>query len=196
MKKWMFMGAVICTAMLVVLTVNASSNTENNDIILSPGGTFIAAHAKDITFYNGSAKNCWFRISGADWIYSNGTILFKRTSDIVIQAPRDLKGTVWICTKRGWNPLGCRTEYYKDSGYCYITSLKYGKAEIPAAKLIPEEEYTLIVELLDSSYLFRYENTERDHWIKIDDPDTFDRVEVFGYGPIQRVQFKIVIEEE
>ena len=79
MKKRMFISVVMCTAMLVVLTVNASSNTENNDMILSLGGTFIATHAKDITFYNGSAKNCWFRISGADWIYSNGTILFKRS---------------------------------------------------------------------------------------------------------------------
>ena len=60
-----------------------------------------------------------------------------------------------------------------DSGYCYITSLKYGKVKIPAAKLIPGEEYIL----LDSSYLFK--NMERLHWIKIDDIDTFDRFEVF-----------------
>ncbi len=194
-KLLLFMGLVICIG-LAAIVVNAFTSADN-DIVLSPSGTFVCAHAKDITFYNSSAKNCWFRISGADRIYSNGTIMFKRASDIEINIPRDLKGTVWICTKRGWNPLGGKIEYYKDRGYCYITSLKYGKAEIPAAKLIPGEEYVLIVELIDSSYLFNYEDKPgRDHWIKIDDTDTFDRVEIFGYGPILKTSFKIVVEKE
>ena len=193
-KSLLLVGLVICIG-VAVIAINASTSAESNDVVLSPDGTFVCAHAKDITFYNKSAKNCWFRISGADWIYSNGTIVFKRTSDIEINTPRKLYGTVWICTKGGWNPLGGEVEYYKDRGYCYITSLKYGKAEIPAAKLIPGEEYVLIVELIDSSYLFKYEDTSRDHWIKTDDTNTFDRVEVFGYGPIQKTPFKIVVEE-
>ena len=197
-KSLLLVGLVICIGVTTAIAVSISTSAkDDNDIVLSPGGTFVGAYAKDITFYNNSAKNCWFRISGAEWIYSNGTIMFKRASDVEINTPRDLKGTVWICTKRGWNPLGGKFEYYKDRGYCYITSLKYGKAEIPAAKLIPGEEYVLIVELIDSSYLFNYEDKAgRDHWIKIDDSDTFDRVEVFGYGPISKVHFKIVVEEE
>ncbi|RLI81391.1 hypothetical protein DRP04_06265 [Archaeoglobales archaeon] len=197
-KSLLLVGLVIyigVVAAAIAVSISTSAK-DDNDIILSPDGEFVSAYAKDITFYNSSAKNCWFRISGAEWIYSNGTILFKRISDIEINTPRDLKGTVWICTKKGWNPLGGEIEYYKDRGYCYITSLKYGKAEISAAKLIPGEEYVLIIELIDTSNLFRYEdNPGRDHWIKIDDTGTFDRVEVFGYGPISKVGFKIVVEE-
>ena len=53
----------------------------------------------------------------------------------------------------------------------------------------------MIVELIDSSYIFKYADTGRDHWININDPATFDRVEVFGYGPVNKIPFKIVIEE-
>ncbi|WP_457548594.1 hypothetical protein [Archaeoglobus sp.] len=190
----LLVGLVVCIGLATAIAVNASTNSENNDIVLSPSGMFIGAHAKDITFYNSNAKNCWFRISGADWIYSNGTIMFKRTSDIKITTQRDLKGTVWICTKRGWNPLGDQSEYYKDRGYCYITSLRYGEAKIPAAKLIPGEEYVIIVGVTYySSYIL---TDSKITWIKTDDTDTFDRVEIFGYGPIPKVPFKIVVEEE
>ncbi len=196
MKKEVLIGLVICIGLVGVVAVGVSTDSKNSDIILNPNGGFFAAHAKDITFYNKSKRNCWFRISGADWIYDNGTIVFNRASDITVEAQRNLKGSIWICTKRGWNPLGRETEYYKDEGYCYITSLKYGEAEIPAAKFVPGVDYILIVELIDSSYIFNYaDKAGRDHWININDPDTFDRVEVFEYGPLKRIPFKIVIEE-
>ena len=196
MKKKILIGLIICIGFVGVVAVGVSTDSKNSDIILNPDGGFFAAHAKDITFYNKSKKNCWFRISGDDWIYYNGTIVFNRASDITVETQRKLYGSVWICTKVGWNPLGRETEYYKDRGYCYITSLKYGKAEIPAAKFVPGEEYIMIVELIDSSYIFNYaDKAGRDHWININDPATFDRVEVFGYGPVNKIPFKIVIEE-
>ncbi len=196
MKKVILLVILVtCIGVTTAMTVGSFTNTENSSVILSPVGTFLGAHAKDITFYNSSARNCWFRISGADWVYSNGTIMFKRASDIEVTTQRDLKGSVWVCTKRGWNPLkNDEFEYYKSEGYCYITSLKYGKAEIPAAKLVPGEEYVLIVGITYSSYNILTDS--KITWIKIDDTNTFDRVEVFGYGAISLVPFKIIVEEE
>ncbi|WP_456468532.1 hypothetical protein [Archaeoglobus sp.] len=49
------------------------------------------------------------------------------------------------------------------------------------------------MELIDTSYVLKYEE-ERAYWIKIDDPDTFDRVEILGYGPISKRPFKIAVE--
>lgn len=189
--KATFVSLIVCIGIVTAIAI-ATSAESSNDVVLSSRGTFVGAHAKDITFYNKSSKNCWFKISGANWIYSNGTITFKRASDIEITTQRDLKGSVWICTKRGWNPL--EEEYYKDRGYCYIASLKYGKAEIPAAKLTPGEEYIVIVGVTYSSS--KILDDSKINWIKIDDPDTFDRVEIFGYGPLQRMHFKLVVEEE
>lgn len=189
----LILGVLLATATIAL----ALSNTNENEsgIVLGPSGNFIAAHGKDITFYNASKINCWFRLKGADWIYYNGTIVFKRTSDIVIETARDLKGTVWICTYYGWNPLKGKVEYYKDEGYCYITSLKYGKATIPAAKLVPGVKYTLRVQLIDSSWIFKHENDNtRSCWIDISDPSTFDRVEIYGFGPIGRTTFHIIVK--
>ena len=188
----LILGVLLATATIAL----ALSNTNENEsgIVLGPSGNFIAAHGKDITFYNASKINCWFRLKGADWIYYNGTIVFKRTSDIVIETA-NLKGTVWICTYYGWNPLKGKVEYYKDEGYCYITSLKYGKATIPAAKLVPGVKYTLRVQLIDSSWIFKYENDNtRSCWIDISDPSTFDRVEIYSFGPIDRTTFHIIVK--
>lgn len=199
MKKEILIGLIICIGFVGVVAVGVSTDSKNSDIILSPDGGFFAAHAKDITFYNKSKMYCWFRISGDDWIYYNGTIVFNRASDITVETQKELFGSVWICTKRGWNPMGGETEYHKDRGYCYIIPLEYGKAKIPAAKFVPGEEYIMIVELIDSSYVYYYytDKAGGDYWIKINinDPATFDRVEVFGYGPINKIPFKIVIRE-
>ena len=173
----LILGVLLATATIAL----ALSNTNENEsgIVLGPSGNFIAAHGKDITFYNASKINCWFRLKGADWIYYNGTIVFKRTSDIVIETA-NLKGTVWICTYYGWNPLKGKVEYYKDEGYCYITSLKYGKATIPAAKLVPGVKYTLRVQLIDTTSILSKE--DKSYWIDISDPSTFDRVEIYSFG--------------
>ncbi len=185
---------LLFTALIACIAIAIGMSTSTDDIALGPDGTFMSAHTKDITFYNSSKKNCWFRITGAKWIFGNGTIVFNSTDEIKVETQRDLKGSVWVCTKHGWNPLGDEGEYLKDRGYCYITSLKYGEAKIPASKFAPGEEYTLIVELIDTSYVFKYEeDKDRAHWMKIDDPDTFDRVEIFGYGPISKRPFSIVI---
>ena len=185
----LILGVLLATATIAL----ALSNTNENEsgIVLGPSGNFIAAHGKDITFYNASKINCWFRLKGADWIYYNGTIVFKRTSDIVIETA-NLKGTVWICTYYGWNPLKGKVEYYKDEGYCYITSLKYGKATIPAAKLVPGVKYTLRVQLIDSTSILNKE--DKSYWIDISDPSTFDRVEIYGFGPIGRTTFHIIVK--
>lgn len=184
-----FVILTACIAVAVGMTVSTSSK----DVVTFPDGKFKSAHAKDVTFYNSSKKNCWFRVTGAE-IFWNGTIVFNSTDEIKVETQRDLKGSIWICTKYGWNPLGGEEEYRKDRGYCYITSLKYGEAAIPASKLVPGEKYTLIVELIDTSNILRYEDdSNRACWIKIDDPDTFDRVEIFGYGPISKTPFEIVV---
>lgn len=193
MKRGLLFAALIaCVAVAVGMTVSTSDSMSDTDIATFPDGTFMSAHIKDITFYNSSKKNCWFRITGAEWIFRNGTIVFNSTDEIKVETQRNLKGSVWVCTKYGWNPLGGKAEYYKDRGYCYITSLKYGEAKIPASKLVRGEEYTLIVELIDTYYILDKEE-ERAYWIKIDDPDTFDRVEILGYGPISRSHFRIII---
>uniref|UniRef100_A0A7C4W2V2 Uncharacterized protein n=1 Tax=Geoglobus ahangari TaxID=113653 RepID=A0A7C4W2V2_9EURY len=196
MRKEVLFGLFICIGLISVVAVGVSKDSRDSDIILDMDSGFFAAHAKEITFYKSSKRNCWFTISGDDWVYYNGTIVFNRASNIVIQTHRDLKGSVWVCTKIGWNPLGGEIEYIKDRGYCYITSLSSGKAEIPAAKFVPDVEYILIVELIDSSYIFQYaDDPKRDYWININDPNTFDRVEVFGYGPLNKIPFKIVVKE-
>jgi len=187
MKRMLLFAALIAC---VAVAIGVSTSTD--DVVVGPEGTFMSAHTKDITFYNSSKKNCWFRITGAEWIFWNGTIVFNSTDEIKVETQRNLYGSVWVCTKYGWNPLEGEEEYYKDRGYCYITSLKYGEAKIPASKLVRGEEYTLIVELIDTSYVLKYEE-ERAYWMKIDDPDTFDRVEIFGYGPILKRPFKIVV---
>lgn len=193
MKKWTIVTACLICGILAALAASVSAESRS-DIIVDSTGAFIAANAKDITFYNKTLRNAWFRISNHNWIYWNGTITFKRATDITVTTQRELKGTVWICTKVGWNIL--MGDYTRDSGYCYITSFNSGVATIPAAKLTPGVEYTMVVQLIDSSNIYQYEKTRgRDVWIKIDDPETFDRVEIFGYGPINMVPFKIVVEE-
>ena len=63
----LILGVLLATATIAL----ALSNTNENEsgIVLGPSGNFIAAHGKDITFYNASKINCWFRLKGADWIY-------------------------------------------------------------------------------------------------------------------------------
>ncbi len=178
---------VACIGAMVVI---AAGKDAGSGITTWPDGTFESAYAKEITFYNDTHKTCWFRISGAKWVYWNGTIVFNRTSDIEITTQRDLKGSVWICTRFGWNPL--KGDYYNNNGYCYITSLKYGSVSIPAAKFTPGEEYVIIIGLIDTSYMFKYK--DRFVWIDISDPETFDRVEIFGYGAISKIPFKIIVE--
>ncbi len=193
MKKLIMILSLVT---LCALSLGITTAGNKSDYLYGPDGDLIAAHAKDITFYNKTHKLAYFTISGADWIYTNGTIFFKRTSEIIIKTDRNVKGSVWICTYNGWNPLKGEAEYYNDRGYCYITSIKYGKAEIPAAKLVPGKKYVIMVGLYDSSYVFKYEG-DKDHnvWIRTNDPNTFDRVEIYGYGPIERVPFVIVVEK-
>lgn len=189
--KWILVSIALIAC--IAVAVGVAMNTGDTDITAFPDGTFISAYAKDVTFYNSSKKNCWFRITGDEWVFWNGTIVFNSTGEIKVETHRNLYGSVWVCTKYGWNPLGGEVEYRKDRGYCYIASLKYGEAAIPVSKLVPGEKYTLIVELIDTSYILDKEE-ERAYWIKIDDPETYDRVEIFGYGPIMKIPFEIIIK--